>query len=223
MQRSEKPKSPKILIVDGSRVVRASLVRCVNKSHDVCEAHDSGSAWQSVVLDTSIIAVISGLGVASEDGLDLIERIRTNRLARINSLPFYLLASDNLSDNECERAKRLGVTAFIPKKAPAATLAELFSPPDTVGKETDVGRDSTVGLGDLRARIERLDSLGASTPAKSVGADQEIGQRPSDGRLKRCLGQHLKKDTDGRPTACALIFGVDDYALLCERFGQRIA
>ncbi|MDR1995856.1 diguanylate cyclase domain-containing protein [Azonexus sp.] len=235
MQRSEKLKPQKILVVDGSRVVRASLVRCVSKSHDVCEAHDGESAWQSVVLDTSIIAVISGLGVASEDGSDLVERIRTNRLARINGLPFYLLASDNLSDNERERAKRLGVTALIPKKAPAATLAELFAPPDTVGKETDigtvgketdVGRDSTVGFGDLRARLERLDSLGASIPAKVipvVGPDHEAGQRPSDGRLKRCLEQHLKKEAESHPTASALIFGIDDYASLCERFGQRIA
>ncbi len=232
MQRSEKLKSQKILVVDSSRVVRASLVRCVSKSHSVCEAHDGESAWQNVVLDTSIIAVISGLGVASEEGSDLIERIRTNRLARINGLPFYLLTSDNLSSNERERAKRLGVTAFIPKKAPAATLAELFAPPDTVdkdtdtgtvGKETDVGRDSTVGLDDLRLRLDRLDSLGASTPAKAGGTDRELGQRPSDGRLKRCLEQHLKKEANGHPTASALIFGIDGYASLCERFGQRIA
>ncbi|MDR0775483.1 MAG: diguanylate cyclase [Azonexus sp.] len=230
MQRSEMLKPQKILVVDGSRVVRASLVRCLSKSHDICEAHDGESAWQSVVLDTSIIAVISGLGAASEEGSDLIERIRTNRLARISGLPLYLLASDNFSDSERERAKRLGVTAFIPKKTLAVTLAELFAPPDavgsetdvgTVGKETDIGRDSTVGLDDLRARLDRLDSLGASTPAKAVGTDHEPGQRPGDGRLKRCLEQHLK--ADGHPTASALIFGVDGYVSLCERFGQRIA
>ena len=251
MQHSEELKSQKILVVDGSRVVRASLVRCVSKNHNVCEAYDGETAWQSVVLDSSIIAVISGLGIASEEGSYLLERIRSNRLARINSLPFYLLASDNLSSNERERAKRLGVTAFIPKKAPAATMEQLFAPPDMadketdietagresdiamgsesdidmVGKETDVGRDSTVGLGDLRARMERVDSLGMPThPAMPVASmDPEIEQRYGDGPLKRCLGQHLKKEAEAQPTASALIFGIDDYASLCERFGQRVA
>ena len=252
MQHSEELKSQKILVVDGSRVVRASLVRCVSKNHNVCEAYDGETAWQSVVLDSSIIAVISGLGIASEEGSYLLERIRSNRLARINSLPFYLLASDNLSSNERERAKRLGVTAFIPKKAPAATVDQLFAPPatmlkeidiaaadkesdispggesdiDMVGKETDVGRDSTVGLGDLKARMERLDSLGAPIPAKAMpllNVPPEVEQRHGDGRLKRCLEQHLKKEAEAQPTASALIFGIDDYALLCERFGQRIA
>ncbi|MCL2345778.1 MAG: hypothetical protein FWC58_08000, partial [Desulfobulbus sp.] len=188
MQGSEKIKSQKILVVDGSRVVRASLARCVSQSHEVCEARDGGSAWQSVVLDASIVAVISGLGVASEDGADLLEHIRSNRLDRIRNLPFYLLASDNLSNNERERAKRLGVTAFIPKKAPAATLAELLTPKDTVGEETDIGRDSAVGLGDFGARMEGMASLGASAPAKPVPAadmGREAGPRPGDDRLKR--------------------------------------
>jgi diguanylate cyclase (GGDEF)-like protein len=220
MQCNEKLKSQKILVVDGSRVVRASLMRCASASHGVCEAPDGESAWQSIVLDTSIIAVISGLSVASEEGADLLERIRSSRSWRIKKLSFYQLASDNLPNNEREQAERLGITAFIPKKAPAATLAGLFA--QAVGEsETDTVPRGAAGADESAARRPRSSAGGpvSVAPAAVAAVSGETGRLPLNGGQKL----PLKKEIGVRPAASVLIFGIDDYAGLRERFGQRLA
>ncbi|MCL2523429.1 MAG: diguanylate cyclase [Betaproteobacteria bacterium] len=214
MERSDKLKSQKILVVDGSRTVRALLVRCVRKSHSVGEAQDGAAAWHSLVLDASIVAVISGLNIASADGAGLLERIRASRLPRINTLPFYQLASDNLDASEHEHARQLGVTAFIPKKDPAAMLSELLAPPPA-DIDTDVGRYSTIGLDDLKVRMEHVAGL------ETAAGGDEIEQPPGERELKHCLEQYLNKEA-GSPTASVLIFGIDGYGALCQHFGRRI-
>lgn len=221
-------KSQKILVVDGSRVVRASLARCVRKSHALCEEQDGESAWQSLVLDASIVAVISGLDITGLDGSGLIERIRASRLARISGLPFYLLASDSLSESVRQRALQMGVTAFIPKTAPAATLAQLLDPQRALPKRgaagADTGSASDVGLGDFGVRMGRLAGLGVAPGAlRSAKGEADDGERQRAERTaRRCLEQRLAKGANS-PMASVLIFGIDGYADLCERFGRPIA
>lgn len=228
MHGSDMVKSQKILVVDGSRVVRASLARCLRKSHAVCEEQDGESAWQSLVLDPSIVAVISGLGIAGLDGSGLIERIRASRLSRISGLPFYLLASDSLPESERQRARQLGVTAFIPKAAPAATLAQLLDPQRAVASEdvamAEIGLISDIGLGDFDSRMGRLAGLGpAHATGRPAKAGSDEGERlQAERTARRCLEQRLVKGANS-PMASVLIFGIDGYADLCERFGQRIA
>ncbi len=225
MHRDDMLKTQKILVVDGSRVVRASLARCVSKSHGVCEAHDGESAWHSLVLDASIVAVIAGAAVVNQDGSSLLERVRTNRLPRISHLPFYMLVSDTLPESERQRAQQQGVTAFIPKKAPAATLAELLGPCQApLGSETEVGRDSSVGLDDFGARMERLTGLGVAPSAPAMPAAADEGGAPAKGkRQKHCLENDLRQVAASQPAASVLIFGIDGYASLCECFGRRMA
>jgi len=50
----------KVLIVDASRVARASLARYLKGHFKVCEDVDGESAWQTLVLDNSVVAVIAG-------------------------------------------------------------------------------------------------------------------------------------------------------------------
>lgn len=228
MHGSDMVKSQKILVVDGSRVVRASLARCVRKSHAVREEQDGESAWQSLVLDASITAVISGLDITGLDGAGLIERIRASRLARISGLPFYLLASDSLPESARQRARQLGVTAFIPKTAPAATLAQLLDPQRAVARRdvasAEIGIGSDIGLGDFGWRMERLAVLGAAPGtgrAAKAGTDDGERQR-AERTARRCLEQRLAKGANS-PMASVLIFGIDGYAGLCQRFGRPLA
>ncbi|HEX6734839.1 MAG TPA: diguanylate cyclase [Azonexus sp.] len=209
--------------MDGSRVVRASLARCVRNSHAVCEEHDGDSAWQSLVLDASIVAVISGLDITGVDGAGLVERIRASKLTRINGLPFYLLASDSLPEADRQRARQLGVTAFIPKAAPTATLDALFNPQPAAASDdemaAEVGMISDIDLGDFGSRIDRLAGLGttAASPHKPDESERQRAERTA----RRCLEQHLEEGADS-PMASVLIFGIDGYAELCARFGPRV-
>jgi diguanylate cyclase (GGDEF)-like protein len=238
-------KSQKILVVDASRVVRAMLARCAGKTHAVCEESDGESAWQSLVLDASIVAVISGLDITGVDGAGLVERMRASKLARINDMPFFLLASDSFLEAGRQRARRLGVTGFIPKAAPAEAILHLFAgslhshaaqkecapEPRPGGAEdggvaTEIGTPSDIGLSDLSSRMGRLvgldEAFGGKGTADTRDGDEEYERRLAERTATRCLELRLS-DAPATPMVSVLIFGIDGYAELCERFGQKTA
>ncbi|PKO86311.1 MAG: hypothetical protein CVU18_15565 [Betaproteobacteria bacterium HGW-Betaproteobacteria-12] len=231
MLASDTVNSQKVLVVDSSRVVRASLARSLRKTHGVCEESDGESAWQSLVLDASIVAVISGLDIAGLDGSGLIERMRASKLSRLNGMPFYLLASDSLPEVKRQRAIFLGVTDFIPKASPAATIARLIverepdqpraeaNPDSPDGVEAD-SLISDIGLGDFTSRMGRLAGLDM-VPVR-VTDDDEHEKRQAEKTAQYCLEQRLT-GSSGNLMASVLIFGIDAYGDLCDRFGSRLA
>ncbi|KAB2927233.1 MAG: diguanylate cyclase [Dechloromonas sp.] len=230
MHGNDTVKSQKILIVDSSRVVRASLARRLHKTHVVCEEGDGESAWQSLVLDASIIAVISGLDIGSLDGAGLIERMRASKLARLNGMPFYLLASDSMPEAQRQRAIFLGVSDFIPKASPGPVLHRLFvpggAPKAPVGNDMpDADGDvesmtSSIGLSDFTSRIGRLAGLDMGSAVTKD--DGEYERRLAEKTAQHCVEQHLAQGADKR-MASVLIFGIDGYADLCEQFGRQMA
>ena len=80
---------------------------------DIREEADGESAWQTLVLDSSIIAVVASASLPKLNGLDLLARIRINKLRRICDIPFLLLVSGNESEEERLRTRECGVTDFI--------------------------------------------------------------------------------------------------------------
>ncbi|MFT3736537.1 MAG: response regulator [Rhodocyclaceae bacterium] len=77
---------PRILIVDDSRMVRASLIKQIRDKFDVREEVDGEAGWQSLLLDPTIEVVISDIGMPRLDGFGLLQRIRGSRLARVELL-----------------------------------------------------------------------------------------------------------------------------------------
>lgn len=227
MHASDRVKSQKILVVDASRVVRASLSRCLAKTHVVCEESDGESAWQSLVLDASITAVVSGLDISGLEGSGLVERMRGSKLARINAMPFYQLASESLADELRQRARQLGVSDFIPKASPAGKLEHLFSDAPTnaeVGEgESLFGMETDVGLGDLSSRFGRLASFDvAPLIADSLSVKGKRGVEKK--LLERAVQTGVEQSAEGAAAmnASVLIFGIDDYAELCQRLGVKM-
>ena len=105
----------KVLVVDESKVVRASLIKQLSDRFEVRDEPNDESAWQTMVLDSAIVAVVSGLSLEREDGLGLLERLRGSKLSRLKNVPFLLIVSNSISDAERQEARRLGVTEFIEK------------------------------------------------------------------------------------------------------------
>jgi len=66
----------KILVADASKVVRASLAKQLADDFEVREESSGESAWQTLVLDSAIVAVVSGLGLSKLDAFGLLERVR---------------------------------------------------------------------------------------------------------------------------------------------------
>lgn len=113
--------APKVLVVDDSRLVRASIIKHLRGVFEYVEETDGQSAWESIVLDPSIRVVISDLSMPKLDGYQLLEKIRSSPLQRIRDLPVVIISGD---EHEAAKAARLGATEFITK---GVTTVELLS------------------------------------------------------------------------------------------------
>lgn len=106
---------PHLLIVDSSRVIRVTLAKDLKAHFEIREESSAERAWETLILDASIVAVVCGISLPGMDGLGLLEKIRTHKLERLKTLPFFLIASDSLSDEVREWATAARVSGFVPK------------------------------------------------------------------------------------------------------------
>jgi two-component system cell cycle response regulator len=112
---------PRVLIVDDSRMVRASLIKQIRDKFDVREEVDGEAGWQTLLLDPTIEVVISDIGMPRLDGFGLLARIRGSRLSRVNTLPVLIISGED--ENEARlKAQAMGATDFITKGTPRVEL-----------------------------------------------------------------------------------------------------
>lgn len=114
----------RILVVDGSRVVRATLTKHLQDEFEIREESNGESAWQTLVLDSSIAVVISSVHTPKLEAQGLLQRLRSSSLRRLNELPFLLIASDTDQRIQEEAARQLGISGFIKKTMRKAEILE---------------------------------------------------------------------------------------------------
>ena len=68
----------RILVVDDSRLARMALASKLRGTYQVHEESDGESAWQKLLVDPSISAVISDLQMPRLDGAGLVQRVRAS-------------------------------------------------------------------------------------------------------------------------------------------------
>ncbi|HEX4327539.1 MAG TPA: diguanylate cyclase [Burkholderiales bacterium] len=136
------PEMPRVLVVDDSRIVRATIGKHVKNVYEVCEATDGEEGWTALMGDDQIRVVISDLSMPRLDGFGLIERIRASNEPRIRDVPIIMISGDDEAEPR-RRASALGATAFITKG---------------------------VGGGELLARLEALIGPAQSAPASAAPA-----------------------------------------------------
>jgi CheY-like chemotaxis protein/GGDEF domain-containing protein len=187
----------RILVVHSSKVIRATLARYLAPHFETIEALDGESAWQTLVLDHDIIAVIAGPDIPRLSGLDLLERLRRNRLQRLKGIPFYLFGSEDRLAEIRATARERGVTDFILNGMGKWDILPFFLPktaPQAAGDRTPPGTES-----------------GAGAPARTSGAS---GYFRDAGVLSPSLFEEGVRRMFARPgdTGAVLVFGLD----LCE-------
>ncbi|MCL2345681.1 MAG: diguanylate cyclase [Desulfobulbus sp.] len=187
---------PCILVVDDSRVVRMSLVQHLKNDYKVREESDGEAAWQALVLDQTIKAVISDLQMPKLNGHQLLEKIRSSKLRRLQLLPFILLSGEE-SEEERSAAQALGVSDFIVKGASAAELG---------------------------VRLKNLLALAETKETLESGREQMV-QDPLSGLFTRKyleiqVAQALSQSARHHVETSVMVIGFDDYSSLIERLGQ---
>jgi len=65
MSDNEPAAHPRVLIVDDSRMVRASITRLIRDAYEVREEGDGEAGWQTLLLDPTLQVVISDLSSPS--------------------------------------------------------------------------------------------------------------------------------------------------------------
>ena len=121
MSEEERQQLQKVLIVDDSRMVRASIIKLIRGRFEFREEADGEAGWEALLVDPTIHLVLTDLGMPQLDGCGLLERIRASKLSRIQDLPVIVISGDE-DDSVRERARALGANDFIAKGIGAAEL-----------------------------------------------------------------------------------------------------
>ncbi len=189
---------PRVLIVDDSRMVRATIIKRIREHYDFREEVDGEAGWQALVLDSSIQLVISDISMPVLDGYGLLTRIRGARLARIRDIPVLMISGDE-EEEARERAKSLGVSDFITKG---------------------------VGTSELLARIDSLVKLTQTQRRLNENLEQQV-QDPETGLFTRkyielqtaqALSHALRHDGQ----VSAMVLGFDRFDGLREQYGEDV-
>ena len=113
-------KTQRILVVDGSRVVRASLAKHLGGEFEVLEEANAESAWQVLMLDHSISVVVAGLNASKLEVADLPTRLRSSSIRRLRDMPLVLIVSEQVMMSEDARARK--ANGFITKTMKRAEI-----------------------------------------------------------------------------------------------------
>lgn len=197
----------RVLVVDHSRVVRSTLAKHLREHFEVREEADGESAWQTLVLDSSIIAVVSGAQLPRLSGYDLLARLRINKLRRLCDIPFLLVISGHETESDRQRAREHGVTDFIERG---------------MRRQEILARIGRLVNWELAANFAPLP---AATPPGS--AAMPPGQPASPvlpaAAIVRALETGLTREAGASPMIGVLAFNLDNRAELASRFGEETA
>ena len=194
---------PRVLIIDDSRMVRASIIRHVRGRFEVREEADGEAGWQTLLVDPTIQAVITDIGMPRLDGYGLLERMRSSRLSRINTLPVVVISGDDEPDVRI-RAKSAGATDFISK---SVSNIELLARLEALTQLARTQRD----LEESRA------ALATASPV-----DPDSGLATAS-YLHHHASQELASAQRHKGELSVQVIEIDQFESLVARYGAHVA
>lgn len=199
----------RVLVVDQSKVVRSALAKHLRGHFEVREESDGESAWQSLVLDSSIIAVVSGAQLPRLSGLDLLAKLRVSKLRRLCDIPFLLLISGHESDEDRLRAREKGVTDFITRG---------------LGREETLDRIGRLVNWELAMSFADAQTIPSAIPRNAPLKKDNPPPPPPPVLARGDLHARLEAAIADRQETSGMVgvlaFGLDNAAKLAERVGR---
>lgn len=192
----------KVLIVDDSRMVRASIIKRIRDRFDFREEADGEAGWQTLLVDDSIQVVLSDLTMPKLDGYGLLERVRSSRVQRIADIPVIMISGDE-DDAARERARELGATDFITK---GIGTVELIARIESASRLNSTRRQ----LADSR------EALAAASPI-----DPDSGMA-SPQYMEIHGAQLMSAAVRQRGEVSVLIVGIDNFGDIVSSFGRHV-
>lgn len=112
---------PRVLIVDDSRIVRATLAKHLKEHFDLVERGDGEAGWEALLADESIQVVISDLSMPELDGMGLLERIRGWADPRIRHVPVIIISGEEEEAVKLKASSK-GANDFVSKSTDKVEL-----------------------------------------------------------------------------------------------------
>lgn len=189
----------RILVVDDSRLVRKALVRNLSEGFDVVEEGDGEAAWQLLILDNTIRAVISDLQMPKLDGAGLLARVRASKQRRLLEMPFIVVSGEE-TEAERQRVRQLGASDFVTKGA---------------------------GSAEILTRLNNLLALAAARENLEAGRESMV-KDPDTGLYSRTYLEHQATQTLSQARRagvdlCIMVLGFDAFDKVRERLGPQMA
>jgi two-component system, cell cycle response regulator len=135
---------PRVMVVDDSRIVRATIIKRIRDRFSVREEGDGEAGWEALLVDPSIQLVITDHSMPRLDGYGLIERIRGSKVSRIRELPVIMISGDE-DEGARQRAKDLGATDFITKGIGTAELLARLDSLVALGRSYEALEEARAG------------------------------------------------------------------------------
>ncbi|MDR1661295.1 MAG: response regulator [Azoarcus sp.] len=194
---------PKILIVDDSRMVRASLGKQIRHRFRIREEADGEAGWEALLVDPEIQLVLTDLGMPRLDGFALLARIRASKVLRIQEAPVVIISGDE-DDVARERALKLGASDFVSKGAGCAEMTARL--------------ESLLALADTRRHlVESRHALAAQSPVDPVSGLATPAYLDHNGE------QQLAQARRHRLAISVMVLEIDHYDQLLEWHGKQVA
>ncbi|MDR2787349.1 MAG: diguanylate cyclase [Candidatus Accumulibacter sp.] len=231
-------KKPRILVVDGSRVVRTTLAKRLEGSFGIVEEDNGESAWQLLMLDNSIVAIVSSPNPPRLVARDLLGRMRASALRRLRETPLVLLVSDDNPEASADEWQSQGIAGIMTKSMSKDAMVEclenlLFlpsqaSPPESRPGPRDESRDESRDERHQEetqdeARKEALEEVSREEAPETPPADRAVWHAPLlDAEDFIAAVTSLPHEMSSDESLCVLVFGIDRLSELIGRFGADV-
>lgn len=194
---------PRILVVDDSRIVRATVKKHLAASFDIVEEADGEAGWAHLMADPEILVLMSDLSMPRLDGFGLLARVRKASDVRIRHTPVIIISGEE--DHETKQlAVERGANDFVTK---STDRAEMLARVTAAAKLAKTARE-------LRAS-EVNQARTATTEVQTGLATPHMFQLHGEKLLAHALRVHGE--------ATLLLFEIDAYPALCEQVGAVVA
>lgn len=121
---------PRLLIVDDSRMVRASIIKQIRDRFDCREECDGEAAWEALVVDSTVQVLITDIGMPRLDGYEACRRIRQRAWGR--NVPIYAITGWG-QPSDRRRTREAGFNAHLVKPVSIEAINGLIA--QTCGRE----------------------------------------------------------------------------------------
>ena len=196
--------APRVLIVDDSRMVRATIAKQIRGSFDVREEADGEAGWQALLVDPTVSVVVSDIGMPVLDGYGLLERIRASKVSRIHDLPVIIISGEEDADSR-EKARKLGANDFITK---GIGSSELLARLESLTRLTEARRE-------LEEKREALASQSPVDPTTGLATKAYLEWH---GNQELSLARRQQR---GEMSVMAI--EIDRFEDLTEKHGRHVA